>query len=118
MAAFVFRISSEYNLSSLKTFNGRINILKRHNLLESFELAQVKRDLIQSINCFTSCHTTYDLTKLGNIRKISKFGGDILVTSLSSRNKTFAIAVKNDAEADIEVFYSYSILLDFFTLSH
>lgn len=93
MAAFVFRISSEYNLSSLKTFNGRINILKRHNLLESFELAQVKRDLIQSINCFTSCHTTYDLTKLGNIRKTSNLR-QRLEPILPSRNKTLVTATK------------------------
>ena len=41
-----------------------------------------------------------------------------LLPSLPSRNKSMIIAVKNYADADIKVFGSCSILLNFFTLSH
>ena len=39
-----------------------------------------------------------------------------LVSSLSSGNKTLAIAVKNYVKADIRIFSSYPILTDFLTL--
>ena len=64
--------------------------MKQFNILERFDLAQVKRDFISSIINFVyglphELRSTSDLEflKILNIRKISKLGGDRALCSFS-----------------------------------
>ena len=53
-------------------------------------------------SCLSSCRTTYDLKKLGNIRKVSKLhiiiaycqNKNLLILAFASINKTIILAVE------------------------
>ena len=59
----------------------------------------------------------WNLRELKNIGKISKLVGDTVVHNLPYRKDFPALAVKNNAKADIKVFWSYLIVPDLFTFN-
>ena len=60
-----------------------------------------------------SCQTTYDLTKLGNIRKIPNSRGDIPSAQSPIQKLNFDNSSQKHAEVDIKLYLLCPILLGF-----
>lgn len=117
-----------HNTNLLKNVANRVNwcivirsMLAIYCVLVQFNLPQVKRDLISSTKDLV-CELllgllwTWDFTKIGKLGKFKNWMGIQPSAQSAIQRKTLVIVVEDDAKANIKIFWSCLILLDFFTL--
>ena len=93
--------TEEILTGKLYFFSSVVIYIHGHNILKHcFVLKQIRFTLLENILYFIRIYyrVTKRLRKLGNIRKISKLGGDM--PTIPSRNKTSVIVVKDYAKGD------------------
>ena len=117
-----------HNTNLLKNVANRVNrcivirsMLAVYCVLVQFNLPQVKRDLISSTKDLV-CELLlgllwiWDFTKIGKLGKFKNWMGIQPSAQSAIQRKTLVIVVEDDSKANIKVFWSCLILLDFFTL--